>query len=543
MAGGESVSEQAQRNPLAAAQSGAPAIVGYHPLALDANAPGVWGWIDRTGDRVTRLLNPILIKEARQALKSRQFLITFFLLLLASWGWTVLGVMLRSPDIYYLPAGTSMLSGYYFVLAIPMLALVPVAAHRSLASEIEDGTFEMVSITRLSALRIVTGKLNSAMLQMMVYFAALVPCLAFCYLLRGVALPTIILLIGVIFYSAMLLTTFALLLATLATHRAGQLFSLLAVVAAVIFAEFLCAAFSLGVVLGEQWQMNGEGLLFTSCVLVGGISCMVLFLKAAAARIAPVTENRSTGLRWVMFIQQLIWVGSLATAGLWYEDVAPLNFGAMVVGGYWLLMGTLMLSESPHLSPRVQRDLPRTFFGRMMLTWFNPGPGTGFMFAVSSGVVGIVILAIVGCTVRDPSPVRSTFPLVFAALMAGYLGLFLGVTRLISMPLMYRFGRGLVIPLATLLSVVALSAIAPTVGSVLITGAPAASYQVSEAPNWAWTLFHAFDQGLPAASGILILSAGTVVVCLNLLLLFREFRYRRIAVPARVRADDAAREQ
>ena len=47
----------------------------------------------RLGDR----LNPILVKETRQALKSRQFLITFVLLLFCAWGWSVLGIARIGP--------------------------------------------------------------------------------------------------------------------------------------------------------------------------------------------------------------------------------------------------------------------------------------------------------------------------------------------------------------------------------------------------------------------------------------------------------------
>ncbi|MEX0825019.1 MAG: hypothetical protein WD119_02580, partial [Pirellulaceae bacterium] len=507
----------ASPSPSAVAQTSQPAPAGYHPLALDSRATGLWGWVDRTSDRVSRWLNPILIKEARQALKSRQFTITFFLLLFASWGWTIMGATLQSPDIYHVPSGTFMLAGYYFVLAVPMLAMVPLAAHRSLASEIDDGTFEMLSITRLSALGIVMGKLNSAVLQMMVYFAALVPCLAFSYLLRGVAFPTIILLIGTIFYAAMLLTTFSLLFATLTANRAGQIFALLAVVAVVIFAEFLCGTFCMVAVLGEQLTMDSEGLSVTAIFLIGGISFMVLFVKAAAAKIAPITENRSTGLRWIMFAQQLIWVGSLATVALWYDDTDPLNFASMIVTGYWLLMGTIMLSESPYLSPRVQRDLPRTFFGRMMLTWFNPGPGTGFMFAISTGTVGIAILAFVGLFIRDASP--TTFPLSFAAMSSGYLMFFLGITRLLSMPMMHRFGRTMAFPIATLAIVMMLAVMVPSIVTVVVTGRLAPSYQITEATNWFWTLIHAFDRGpgLSPEVSLLIFLMGSSVFFVNLI--------------------------
>ena len=81
--------------------------------------------------------------------------------------------------------------GYYAVLSVPLLIVVPYAAFRSLAGEWEDGTFELLSITALSARQIVTGKLASAILQMMVYYSALAPCIAFTYLLRGIDIITV----------------------------------------------------------------------------------------------------------------------------------------------------------------------------------------------------------------------------------------------------------------------------------------------------------------------------------------------------------------
>ena len=41
--------------------------------------------------RASDRLNPILVKEARQALRSRQFIFTFFLMLAAGWIWSIAG--------------------------------------------------------------------------------------------------------------------------------------------------------------------------------------------------------------------------------------------------------------------------------------------------------------------------------------------------------------------------------------------------------------------------------------------------------------------
>jgi ABC-type transport system involved in multi-copper enzyme maturation permease subunit len=155
------------------------------PFAADADpaaeASSAAGWTDRWQrietllDRLGDRLNPILVKEARQAMKSRQFVVTFSLLLLFGWIYTLGFIAFTMPGIYFAPLGSPMLIGYYLILTIPLLIVVPYAAFRSLASEREDGTFELLSITALSARQIVTGKLGSAVLQMMVYYSALAP--------------------------------------------------------------------------------------------------------------------------------------------------------------------------------------------------------------------------------------------------------------------------------------------------------------------------------------------------------------------------------
>ena len=48
--------------------------------------------------------------------------------------WSLLGIVSQLPDIYYAPSGLNLLLGYYFILAVPLLLIVPFSAFRSLAS-------------------------------------------------------------------------------------------------------------------------------------------------------------------------------------------------------------------------------------------------------------------------------------------------------------------------------------------------------------------------------------------------------------------------
>jgi ABC-type Na+ efflux pump permease subunit len=80
---------------------------------------------------------------------------------------------------------------------------VPYGAYRSLATEREDRTYELLSVTTLRPRQIIGGKLAGAVLQMLVYLSAISPCLAFTYLLRGLDILTIATIIVYLFFGSL----------------------------------------------------------------------------------------------------------------------------------------------------------------------------------------------------------------------------------------------------------------------------------------------------------------------------------------------------
>ncbi len=177
-------------------------------------------------------LNPILVKETRQALKSFQFTMTFVLVLIACWVVTIGVVAAIGPSIFYAAAGGTLLLWYYAILAFPLTVVVPYAAFRSLTAEREDNTYDLLSITTLKPRQIISGKLGSSIVQMAVYFSAITPCLAFTYLLRGVDLPTIAFWSDIHVLWSLGLSMVGILLATLSAQRFVQVFMSVGFVAA-----------------------------------------------------------------------------------------------------------------------------------------------------------------------------------------------------------------------------------------------------------------------------------------------------------------------
>ena len=71
--------------------------------------------LERLGDR----FNPIVVKEVRQALKSRQFVITFLLLLLAAWAGSIFGVSFLGESIDYGSSAVTFFAGFLFAVKGP----------------------------------------------------------------------------------------------------------------------------------------------------------------------------------------------------------------------------------------------------------------------------------------------------------------------------------------------------------------------------------------------------------------------------------------
>ena len=137
--------------------------------------------LERLGDR----FNPIVVKEVRRALKSRQFVVTFLLLLLAAWSGSIFGVSYLGESIDYGSSAVTFYAGFLFALCAATLVIVPFSTFRSIVEERTETTLELLQITAISPVQIVRGKTQSAMVQVLVYYCAIAPFIAFTALLPG----------------------------------------------------------------------------------------------------------------------------------------------------------------------------------------------------------------------------------------------------------------------------------------------------------------------------------------------------------------------
>lgn len=514
--------------------------------------------IDRFLERSGEYLNPILVKETRQALKSKQFSITFTLLLVCVWVWSLYGVAWLDAESSAQAAGLELFHGYFAILAFPLIVVVPFGAFRSLSGEREDRTYELLSITTLKPRQIISGKLGSAVLQMIVYLSAVAPCLAFTYLLRGIDILTILFTIGYIFFASLAFCVVGLLIATLAIERYVQ--AILSV--ALILGLFFAFAGSQGLaseVLRFPWAFYSEE--FWVAHAVGAtiyVGYFALFFLAAAAQLSFATENRSSKIRVVMVLQFAAFAGWMATIPIhsrWQNSdldelaLVFLTFSAI----HWTVMGMFMVGESSELSPRVRRDLPKSFLGRILFTWFNPGPATGYVFCLC-GMLCASILAVQGMLMISyfPGPgggggmTGTDFLRAFigALILTSYVTIYLGLAKLVTAALRRWSPTGTILSLVVTLLLFVMGAGVPmTIHMSTVPYGRYDDYTMLQVTNPFWTMYEMFFSGglfaFAEAVTLVLVSLALVVFALNIKGIFSEVRFVRIEKPHRVQEEDA----
>ncbi len=399
------------------------------------------GRLDLYIEKWSRWLNPLLIKESRQSLKSFQFIGTFGIMLLAAFFWSMVGLVLM-PDIRSVDSSTMFLAGFNWILLFPMIVVVPVWSYWSQVSEQSENSLELVTLSTMKPTQIVSGKFVSALLQVMIYLSVLAPCISFTYLLRGIGIPHIFFSIATILFSGMATISFALFLATSAKNRATQIIFLIGLVILCCIG-FLMLGGSLTGALSDSGNFVREVLVGESAGFLGfygyclGLGTYSLVcLAGAVSNITFATDNRATRVRAALVIQLLLFIG-------WSIMMAQLTNSAFLIvffifaSIHWTFFGMIFVGEQADMSRRVKRALPKTIAGKLLFSWLMPGPQRGFFFSMSSlWGTGLIFAAVItydysvgdGPDISSPNPLATLYATIYyccayATIYVGLIGI------------------------------------------------------------------------------------------------------------------------
>ena len=357
-------------------------------------------WLHRFRDWISDRFSSIMVKEARQALKSYQFFITYTIVIVAVAAWTLLmffGDTVSSHSANWDELSKNLFFGYCVILGVPLCLIVPFSAFRSLAREYEDGTIQLISITTMKPYQIVLGKLSTAMLQMAIYLSIIAPCIALTYMLDGISYALIGIVLLIATGGSIFLTILGLLLAgasrSYAIGMGISVFFVLGLGGLYLFWLGLLTEMIHGYGFNSNEFLRPEGqiAIYGTTACLGSIA--LVMLAAAAAQISFDSDNRSTTIRIAMLVQMTLFLGLVAMAASVNANLEVLLVIAVFAGHFWLIAGCMLVSEKLGLSDRVQRTLPKTWFGRSFFSLLLPGPGRGYLFTVSCLIATVLASA------------------------------------------------------------------------------------------------------------------------------------------------------
>ncbi|HYO57758.1 ABC transporter permease [Archangium sp.] len=273
------------------------------------------GLLERLGDR----LNPLVVKEVRQGVRSRVFWVSFGLMLLACFILSLVAYV-STRDGGSSIRGQGFFFGFFVCLGMVHFFIIPYSAYRSLAREREDETWVLLILTGLGPRRILRGKVASFLVQAGLYASAVGPFLLFSYYLNGIDLPTILVVLGLGASWLLFLTVVAVCAATLADGRMGRALVHLVLLGTLGLSLMygLMAAFFLSEQGYRSIARDDEFLAGTCGFLWAMLTYGWLLFETAAARLSLSTENYTWGPRLALTLQLML--SGVLLLALWLTE-------------------------------------------------------------------------------------------------------------------------------------------------------------------------------------------------------------------------------
>lgn len=335
--------------------------------------------------RINDWLNPIVVKELRQAVQSR-FVITALLVLLAIQIIAVGIYLLTSSDLSFSSDSgrTVFMILFGIMLAISML-FVPLYTGVRLAAERSETNLDLLFITTIKPRSIIGGKILAAMVLTIIIFSACLPFLTFTYFLRGIDLPSMLVVLAVGFVAVTLGTQIAIFVACLPVGRAFKLIlGLIAFIQLVL--GYISAMATAG---GMLWEGIGSTVgtanfwQWTGIVALNYASQLGLLFVLSVALIKPASANRALPVRLYL---TAIWLigGAAALLGSWVEATHdPVIYWQIAFKILFAFSILVAVSERDWPGQRVLRAVPKSGLKRYFSFFFFSGSANGLAWAVA----------------------------------------------------------------------------------------------------------------------------------------------------------------
>jgi hypothetical protein len=342
-------------------------------------------------DRLDDWLNPIVVKELRQAVKSR--VVTSILLIFLGIQVLIISIFLAFREVnsggdpMSWRGGSELFMTLQAILLGTCMVVIPAHAALRMNGERSDSNVDLLFISTLRPTGIIAGKFFSALVLTMLVFACCAPFMTFTYLLRGIDIPSILFIIGVDLLAVLGATQLGLFLAAIPAARALKfcLFVLAAIMLVWTYAGVVAGTSELvrfgvpGDITNEFWVVMG---MIALSVLFG--TGMLFFWSVAL--ISPPSANRAMPGRVFLVLMWLL-LGAACLGLTCYNWGSGGSHGPLAVWMGWsvflfCLQFLISINERDSWGPRVARTIPRSRILRSLAFLFYSGSAGGIIISV-----------------------------------------------------------------------------------------------------------------------------------------------------------------
>ena len=314
--------------------------------------------------------SPMLVKELRQGMRSRVFVISFLLLQGALIFVAAIGLSASAKQ-----QDTSIVSGFFWtIVGVPLLLIMPMSGLNAVVNERKANTLELMFLTRLTPRRIIIGKWLAIVAQTVLLVCTVLPYSVLRYFQGGINLGTELFAIGALLIGSVLLSGVFVGFSPHSSKLTRALLILLGVVLLQLIPRLIFARMFVGSsptpTSGSEWRTYGVLAWF-------GLLVLLIMVEVGASRISPLAENHSTSRRILGFLALAVFaVGGARDFG---ESILFICTVIVLAG---VCIGTLC--EAPRFVPTIYRPFTKFgIWGRLAGLLLYPGWPTGVFYCVA----------------------------------------------------------------------------------------------------------------------------------------------------------------
>ncbi|MFT3991506.1 MAG: hypothetical protein QM680_08845 [Luteolibacter sp.] len=360
-------------------------------------------------------ISPMLVKELRQGLRSKGFVIPF----LVFQGLMLFILLTTAGTADGDSAGKTISNIILSFFGFAALIFQPFRGNGAINSEIKANTMEVMSLTRLDTTRIVLGKWFSIVSQTALLLVSVIPYLVLRYFFGGMNILGEMMLLGLLFVTSTFLTAFTVGLSA-SKFRFANVIPIF--ILFIIFQQIPTYIIRGSSSSGLMDLVSFDDL--NSFLILGGYLVLGSYLAACCLNlgitmIAPAAENHSSVMRGAAIALTLIITG-LAFTDLIMPELYFLLYLVVLAPAF-----LRALNEPSRLLPPVCKPfVKRGFSGKTAALILLPGWPAGVFFTIAMTLLAFFVLGTRTQVLKDEEPLIAALSLLgscfFPALLTQY---------------------------------------------------------------------------------------------------------------------------